>query len=417
MNKYNYVVLAAGNSSRFGPRNKLLYDLCGKPILSYSLDRTQPETTILIANEEVAASHSIIKKANKVVIQDQPKGTGDSFQKALNYIDPDLHTIVLLGDSVLNTKRSIEKALRQVGDYDLVFGAFQFDKPNQYGRVIQVAENKYKVLEYKEHKAATQYYNAGWICFNKKFIGDLPRIEDIYSELYLTQYIEKASKALIIEVPYQEALGINSIADYSLVRSLLQQKILEEMFMSGVDVVDPTTVQVAHDTKIAPGARIEQYVVFGKNVKIGANSIIMPFCKLEDVEIGSDCIVGPFAHIKGNSQILDQSHIGSFCELNRSILGNKSKAKHLTYIGDAEIGSNVNIGAGTVFCNFDGNKKNKTVIKNDAFLGGNSSYVAPVVVEEGGYVGAGTILRRNVPSQTLVAAKQQVVIARKGKNK
>lgn len=407
MTSVDFIILAAGRATRFGSHSKVLYNLCGKPVLEYVIDLTSGSNCILVASDEVANS-IVAQRATHVVLQNNPSGTADAFRLGLPYASHGNHVFVLFGDSPLISRNSIEVALKAVDNHDIVFGMFRADYENDYGRIVQTS-NGVEVIEKIYHPEKTEFYNAGWICLNKDFILTLPKIEQIYKELYITQYVSLAKNPLGIEVLEEESIGINSLEDYIRAREILNHKLINSLFMNGVQFSDPSSVTLSHDTKIGHGSIVHGHVCIGNAVEIGCNSKVMPFTYLENCKIGDNCTIGPFAYLHGSSVAGSEVHVGAFCEVKKSNIGSGTKAKHLSYIGDAEIGRKVNVGAGTVMCNYDGIKKSKSIVGDMAFLGGNCAYVAPVEIGEMAYIGAGTTVRGNVEPSSVYVCSPKIV--------
>ena len=198
---------------------------------------------------------------------------------------------------------------------------------------------------------------------------------------------------------------------------LNQKKLREKFLKSGVKMIGPETIFFSKDTKIGNNVPIEPYVVIGSNVKIGNNVIIKSFSHLESCKIENKVEIGPYARIRPNTILKEGSKVGNFVEIKKSTLGNKSKINHLSYVGDAQIGESVNIGAGTITCNYDGVNKNKTIIKDKVFIGSNSSLVAPITINENSIVGAGSIITKNVRKKTLALTRSPQLEVKNYKNK
>ena len=402
MSKVNFIVLAGGTGSRFGKNPKLLQSICGKTVLDYVLELTSDP--ILVTTEAIS-KHAVSQRAAKVVIQTNPNGSGAAFLLGIKDISEG-PVIVLLGDCPLVSPSTIEFIKNNIKNHDVIFGVFATPNENSYGR-IKSNQGKYKVVEYKENPEPAKLYNAGWICFGEGFIKNLPKLKQVYPELYLTQYIELAENPLAFEVSPDEALGVNTFNEYQQIQSIIQTRLLNNLAINGVDFRMPSRVDINFDTQIGPNSIIHSNVAFGQNVILGSNVIVLPFSYLTDVCIGDNCTIGPFAHLRGGTMLDQNVQIGSFCEVKNSKIDFGTKAKHVSYIGDANIGRNVNVGAGTVICNYDGTKKSITTIEDNVFLGGNTTYVAPIIIEQGAYIGAGTTIRRDVPNNTLIVTNQK----------
>ena len=187
----------------------------------------------------------------------------------------------------------------------------------------------------------------------------------------------------------------------------IQNKLRNKFLASGVKMLGPETIFFSNDTKIGKNVTIEPYVVIGKNVKLGSNVVIKSFSHLESCKIENEVEIGPYARIRPGTILKEQSKIGNFVEIKKSVIGNKSKVNHLSYIGDSEIGKSVNIGAGTITCNYDGVKKNKTKIKDKVFIGSNSSLVAPLTINQDSIVGAGSVITKNVKKKSLALTRSK----------
>ncbi|MFY9287980.1 MAG: DapH/DapD/GlmU-related protein, partial [Alphaproteobacteria bacterium] len=228
-------------------------------------------------------------------------------------------------------------------------------------------------------------------------------------EFYLTDCIALATKAgdicVVAEMPADEVLGINSRIELAEAERLMQQRLREEAMKNGATLVDPDTVYLSADTKIGRDVVIGPNVFIGPGVEIGDKVEIKPFCHLEQVRVEEGAVVGPFARLRPGSVIGAGAHIGNFVEIKNAEVGRGAKINHLSYIGDAFVGEKANIGAGTITCNYDGYRKSHTHIGAGTFIGSNSSLVAPVKVGDGAYVGAGSVITQEVPSNTLAVAR------------
>ena len=385
----SFVILAAGAGTRFGGRPKVLQDLCGKRILDLVLEISGRDEVVIVGNEAVAKIYG-----DKVVLQNSPTGNGRAFLLGMQAVKGSGPIVVLMGDSPLVFRSDIDKALKLLNNNEVVVGKFRTKEKNMYGRIVEYKENC-RIYEPSE-LSSSEFYNAGWICFRREFLSRLGEIEFIGHEHRITDYVNLSSSSTAIEVDKKSSIGINSLGDYREAYLEVQERIANAAFMRGVDFVSGSCEGLRFDTELGAKTVIYEGVSFGPGVKIGENCTIGPFCYLEHCTIGDGCRIGPFCHIRGGSKLGEECYIGSFCEINRSFLGHHCKSKHFSYIGDGEIGSNVNFGAGTVFCNYNGSQKSKTKVGDRAFLGASSTYVAPVQIGEGTYIGAGTVVRRDV---------------------
>jgi bifunctional UDP-N-acetylglucosamine pyrophosphorylase/glucosamine-1-phosphate N-acetyltransferase len=204
-------------------------------------------------------------------------------------------------------------------------------------------------------------------------------------------------------VSEDEAIGINTVADYLIVKQRMKYRLIESFIKKGVVFLDPDSTHLSWDTAIGCGSIVSQGVSIGRGVQLGTENKVLPYSFLEEVKSGHNCTIGPFAYIH-NAHLENQVHLGAFCEVKGSHIDSLTKSKHFSYIGDATIGKKVNIAAGTVFCNYDGKNKNHCTVEDEAFLGANCSYIAPVIVGKGAFIGAGTVVRQNVESGALYVA-------------
>lgn len=404
--KTSFMILAGGLGSRFGSNPKVLTKICGLSCIDHIIHTIQDHPIVVVTTEKIAPQVNA-----PTIIQEKPNGTGHAFQIGLQGINSGQNVFVIFGDSPLITKSTIEAVLNKVNHSEIVFGMFRSSKPNHYGRIVKV-NDQYNIVEYVDHPESTEFYNAGWMCFNSHFIdkikqniNTLARYET--SEFYLTEYL-KYGQAEPVIIDETESIGINTINDYIDVRQVINLRLISKLMCNGVYFTDPNSVSISFDTEIGPDSIVEGHVNFGPGVKLGSNNRIMSYTILEHIITGSNCHLGPFTYIQ-DTTIDHDGYIGSFCEVKRSKIGAATKAKHLSYIGDAEIGNSVNIGAGNVFCNYNGVKKSKCIIEDKVFLGGNCTYVAPVVVGKGAYVGAGTVVRQKIEPGILYVANPSII--------
>ena len=233
-------------------------------------------------------------------------------------------------------------------------------------------------------------------------------------EFYLTDLIELANKQQTpvhyIEANVDEFQGINTRVELAAAELTLQNHWREKLMLSGVTLINPESIHLSYDTNIGKDTTVGPNVTFGANVTIGQNATILHFCHIEHSLSAEGAIVGPFAHLRGHSTIGPQSAVGNFVEIKGSILNKGTKVKHLSYIGDATVGEKVNIGAGTITCNYDGYKKSKTVIHDGAFIGSHTSLIAPVTIGENSIIAAGSVINKDVPAHALAVARQDQTI-------
>ncbi|MFH1640426.1 MAG: NTP transferase domain-containing protein [Candidatus Omnitrophota bacterium] len=401
------IILAAGKGERMKSElPKVLHQVCSRPMLGYVLDLVKAlriSKSIFV----LGYKHELVKKSlnvgAKVVVQKRLMGTGDAVKIALPALKNFKGTIlVLYGDIPLLKKDTLQKLIGHhvKNNLDATLLTAVIDKPRGYGRIIR---DKYSsICGIVEEKDADDFQkdikeiNTGIICFNKTRLVEAlkeVRINRRKKEYYLTDVIgilyKKGRLIDAVAIPdINEALGINSRSDLARANSIMQLRINEELMASGVTIVDPASTFISY------------------GIKIGRDSRIYPFTVIErGVRIGKRCSVGPFAHLREGTRLQDDVEVGNFSEIVRSSLSSKTKAKHFSYIGDARIGRKVNIGAGSVTANFDGKKKNITVIKDNAFIGSDTILVAPVKIGKYAKTGAGSVVisHANIPDGMVVA--------------
>ena len=397
------LVLAAGKSTRFkGSTPKFLHLLLGKRIIDYVTDAIHPFVDELLYVS--SPDHAVHPKA---IIQEDPRGTGHAVMVALPHIKAD-RVLIAFGDTPLITPETIQKMC--ASNAALTIAAFETDRLDQtYGRVDSVSK---KITQYKDasdQQKQNPLCHAGIMMVSYQVLADLlPRLStnNQAQEYYLTDVVNLFDGEIgLVEGTEEEFIGIDTRQNLAVASALLNEQLITQHMAQGVTFQDPDSTCLAHDTKLAIDVEIGAHVVFGPNVIIESDSRILPFCYLENCHIKSNCCVGPFAHIRGGSQLEEGAEIGNFVEVKKSMIGKKSKAKHHAYLGDAVVGERVNIGAGTITCNYDGKNKAQTIIKDGAFIGSNVNLIAPITVGAGAYIGAGSTVGKDIEPGTFVVER------------
>ncbi len=401
MKNLRTVILAAGKGTRMKSKiPKALHEICGKPIIQYVVDVVKAvgsEKNYVVVGHQMDAVKNYLPEGYGIVEQKKQLGTADAVQCALkplkNYRG-DL--LVLCGDTPLLRKEVVKALIQKHKKTQAVctfLTAVVLD-PEGYGRVMR--DDKGAVVSIREEKdlegaeRAIREINSGVYCFQAPaLLESLKEIEKNAKkgEFYLTDIIElffeKKMKIETLETEdSSEGLGINTREDLATAAAILRKRILTSLMDQGVTIVDPQTTYIDED------------------VQIGQDTVIRPFCFIEkDVRVGQSCTIGPFTRLRSGTRIGDHVEVGNFAEVNRTKVGNRSLIKHFSYLGDTTIGAHVNIGAGTVTANFDGQKKNLTRIDDHAFIGSDSVLIAPVKIGKHGVTGAGSVLTKgkNVP--------------------
>ena len=426
------VVLAAGAGTRMkSALPKVLHSVAGRPMLAHVLAavaRLKPAKFVGVGApgaEAVAEAFA----PHPTAVQNKALGTGDAVKAAL----PELRghagpVLVVYGDAPLITTASLQRLVDDCRKAKASVGVLGFKAvdPSPYGRLVTNGSTLEKIVDSKDANAnekAIDFCNSGVTCIAGTEIGKLLgalRDDNVKGEFYLTDVVGIARDAghHAIAVDGEEAafMGVNSRAELAVAERAMQQRLRSDWMAAGVTMVDPETVWLSADTKLAPDVTIEPNVRFGLGVTIASNVRINSFCNIEGVKIASGAIVGPFARIRPGSEVGENVHIGNFVELKATKMRRGAKANHLAYLGDSDIGAASNIGAGTIFVNYDGYGKHRTVIGDEAFIGSNASLVAPVKVGKGANVAAGSVITDDVPADALAfgRARQETKKGRAG---
>lgn len=416
------IILAAGKGTRMkSEKPKVLHEIFNKSLLSYVIDAVNntglADENIVIVGHQAEKVEEYIKtnyKNTKTVLQSPQLGTGHAVSMALPLLeDYEGEVIILCGDTPLITSETIKEFVefhrREMSDLTVMSAIF--DNPTNYGRIIRnsdgslnsIVEEKDATIEQKEIKEV----NAGIYCLNwpkiKPAFKDL-KTNNAQGEYYLTDIVKwaggenggKSLKTCAFTLKNNEEIfGINSKANLAEAAKLLNRRIVKKHLDNGVTIIDPDTTWISPETEIE------------------ADTIIYPSCYIEGKnKIGKNCKIGPFAHLRGDVVLEDNVKIGNFVEVKKTTIKSNTNACHLTYLGDSEIGSNVNIGAGTITANYNPltKVKSKTIIKDNAKIGSNSVLVAPVTIEEGANIGAVGVITKNIPAWALAITRSPLKI-------
>jgi len=403
---------------------KVLHPLANRPMLRHVLDNVAALKPARVVGVVALGAHDVAAAfvPHATVVQKKPLGTGDAARAALGALRG--HTgpvLVVFGDAPLVTSASLKRLLSACAKERAAVGVLGFvaGDPSPYGRLIVHRGMLEKIVESKdadEIERTVDFCNSGVMCLDGRLIaGLLAGIKDNNAkrEFYLTDAVALARaaghKAIAVEGEEAEFQGINSRAELAVAERALQQRLRAAAMMGGVTMIDPDTVWLSADTKLASDIVIGPNVRFGPGVEIAANVEIRAFCDIEGARIGRGAIVGPFTRIRPGSEVAEDVHIGNFVELKATRMGRGAKANHLAYLGDADIGAASNIGAGTIAVNYDGFGKWRTVIADDVFIGSNSSLVAPVRIGKGANVSAGSVVTEDVPADGLAFGRARQV--------
>lgn len=435
---FSVVVLAAGKGTRMkSSLPKVLHAIGGKPMVQHIIDTVNK---LGASNIHLVYGHGREQLQDNLshndlswCLQDKQLGTGHAVQQAAPHINDDEDVLILVGDAPLIKESTLQQLIAVKKEADLALLTVELDDPTGMGRIIRQGE---QVTAIVEHKDASQQQrqiketNTGMMIMGgkdlKRWLADLNN-DNAQGEFYLTDVIEMAAregKSIHASQPSSaiEVEGINNRVQLASIERAYQAEQAEDLMMLGVSLRDPSRfdlrgkLEVGQDISIDVNVIVEGKVKIGSNASIGANCILID-CEIsenavvhansiiEQALVGENCSVGPFARLRPGAVMKEQSRVGNFVEMKKTTLGKGSKANHLSYLGDTEVGEGANIGAGTITCNYDGVNKFKTVIGDGAFIGSNSALVAPANIGKNATVGAGSIITKQVESNELALAR------------
>ena len=446
MKELNIIILAAGLGKRMNSSlPKVLHSLAGKSLLSHVLDTANallPHRICVVYGHGNDAVRDAIDNNELIWVKQEPQlGTGHALMQALPHLDKKGLTLVLYGDVPLISFETLQKLISASLKENLALLTVRLDEPAGYGRIVRDTEanNIIAIVEDKDanidqHKI--KEINTGIMVIPNANLHEwLPKLENKNSqkEYYLTDIVAIAAKAgekiqAVHPSNNWEVLGVNSKVQLASLERTYQKNYAEKLLEQGVTLTDPSRIDIRGELNcgkdvevdincifegeaiLADGVKIGAHCIL-KNVKIGAGTTILPFSLIEDSDIGKNCRVGPFSRIRPGTNLADEIHIGNFVEIKNSSINSGSKINHLSYIGDAAVGKKVNVGAGTITCNYDGVNKFQTVIEDDVFIGSDTQLIAPVKITSGSTIGAGsTITMDTLPEKlTLSRSKQRSI--------
>lgn len=435
------VILAAGLGKRMNSSlPKVLHKVCGTPMLQYVVKAAQKlrpgENIVVVGRHYERIRKEMSEVRLSFVRQEKPRGTGDALRSAVSSLGGfDGTVLVLNGDTPLITVKTLKKFLAcSVKNRDaLSILSFIAGDPSAYGRILR--DNSGKAMGIVEDKDASNFQrqikevNSGFYAISPACMNLLKkiRLNKAKGEYYLTDLLRIAADNNLKTGVYcigseEELMGINNRRDLLKAERLMQTKIIDSHVDKGVTFIDAASVHIQSEVKIGQDSTVYPNVYLEGNTKLGSGCTVYPNVRIinsiiadntaikdssviEDSEIRHNAQIGPFAHIRPGSVIGANARIGNFVEIKKATIGDRTKASHLSYIGDASVGKDVNIGAGTITCNYDGRRKNKTVIAEKVFIGSDTQLVAPVKIGRGAYVGAGSTITRDVPPEALAISR------------
>jgi bifunctional UDP-N-acetylglucosamine pyrophosphorylase/glucosamine-1-phosphate N-acetyltransferase len=437
------IILAAGKGTRMkSSLPKVLHKIAHKPMVEHIIDNVY---TLGCNNINLVYGHGadLLKRElakHKVnwCLQAEQLGTGHAVMQALDNINDSDDVLIVVGDAPLISSATLQKLVDAKKEADLALLTVNLVDPTGMGRIVRDANNNDNITAIVEHKDATeaqrliQEINTGMMIMQgsdlKRWLGNLSS-DNAQNEYYLTDVIEMAAKEgkrISAAQPHwhREVEGVNNRAQLASLERAYQLREANELMMQGASLADPNRIDIRGKLSIGEDVFIDVNVVFegdvslGNNVRIGPNCILKnchvgdntnveAFSLLENAEVANDCNVGPYARLRPGANLHQGAKVGNFVEIKKSTIGKGSKVNHLSYIGDAQIGQNANIGAGTITCNYDGVNKSLTQIGDGAFIGSNSSLVAPVTISKGATIGAGSTITKNVDDDQLSIARSK----------
>lgn len=424
--KLAVIVLAAGKGTRMRSRwPKVMHAVAGRSMVRHVLDALAPlapDSTLVVVGPDMPEVPAEVAPA-ATVVQEQRLGTGHAVlvaETALGNIasDPEAEIVVALGDTPLVTSGTFDRLRRRRHEAgaDLALLGFRAQEPGSYGRLIRdEADRLTRIVEAKdatEAERAVDLCNGGLLCARASILFDLlHRVgnDNAKGEYYLTDIVALANGAGLTVThalaPADEIQGVNSRHDLAQAEAAMQSRLRHAAMTCGATLVAPETVTLSADTVLAPDVLVQPHVVFGPGVTVGEGAEIKAFSHLEGAQVAAGATIGPYARLRPGTQVGEGARVGNFVEIKNARLGTGAKANHLSYLGDADVAEDANIGAGTITCNYDGFLKARTRIGAGAFIGSNTALVAPVTIGDGAIVGAGSTLTQDVPADALALAR------------
>lgn len=441
----NVVILAAGQGKRMcSDLPKVLHPIAGKPMLAHVLDTARQLNAGRIC---VVYGHGgervpeALAAADITWVRQEPQlGTGHAVMQALPYLDPAVATLVLYGDVPLIRTETLSRLMGQAAGNALALLTVRLANPHGYGRIVRDGGRIARIVEEKDADDAERSIdevNTGILVAPTAALARwLPTLgnRNAQGEYYLTDIVSLAVAENLTVTAGQpdyiwEVEGVNSKVQLAALERIHQRNIAHALMEAGVTLIDPDRIDVRGELVCGRDVRIDINSVFEgkvtledgvcvgphcvlKNATVKAGVQLLPYCHVDGAEVGANCIVGPFSRLRPGTVLAEDVHVGNFVEIKNSTIAAHSKANHLSYVGDATVGSRVNIGAGTITCNYDGANKFRTVIEDDVFIGSDTQLVAPVTVGRGATLGAGTTLTQNAPPEELTLSRaRQITIA------
>ncbi len=432
------VILAAGKGTRmYSDLPKVLHPVAGKPMVKHVIDTAKQlnarQINLIYGHGADLLKERLSDEPVNWVFQAEQLGTGHAMQQAAPFFADDENIVMLYGDAPLIQKETLEKLIAAKPENGIALLTVELDNPTGYGRIIRENGSVVAIVEQKDanpEQLKIREVNTGVMVASgasfKKWLAGLNN-NNAQGEYYITDVIAMANQdgftvQAVQASEFMEVEGANNRLQLAALERFYQEKQAEKLLLAGVTIIDPKRFDIrgnithGKDVSIDVNVILEGNIQLGNNVKIGAGCVlknvvigdnveIKPYSVLEDSVIGESADVGPFARLRPGVELAAKAHVGNFVEIKKSTIGEGSKVGHLTYIGDSEVGANVNIGAGTITCNYDGANKFKTIIGDNVFVGSDSQLVAPVTIANGATIGAGATITKDVAENELVITR------------
>ena len=432
------VILAAGKGTRmYSDLPKVLHPIAGKPMVKHVIDTAKQlgahNIHLVYGHGGDLMQQRLANEPVNWVLQTEQLGTGHAMQQAAPFFADDENILMLYGDAPLITKTTLEKLIAAKPDKGIALLTVVLDNPTGYGRILRENGNVIGIVEQKDantEQLKIQEVNTGVMVSDgasfKKWLTQLDN-NNAQGEYYMTDVIALANRdgcqvAAVQAADLMEVEGANNRLQLVALEQYFQQKQARELLLAGVMLLDPNSFKLRGELTHGKDVEIDMNVILkgkvrlGNRVKIGAGCVITncdigddveikPYSVLEDASVGANAAIGPFSRLRPGAELAENTHVGNFVEIKKAQIGKGSKVNHLTYVGDAEIGQNCNIGAGVITCNYDGANKFKTTIGDNVFVGSDSQLIAPVTIESGATIGAGSTIRYDVKRDELVTTR------------
>ena len=414
------IILAAGKGTRMkSALPKVLHEIAGRPMLGHVMaaagEAGAKEVLLVTAPDQDAVRSYANEQGIKTThaIQQEQLGTGDAVRAAFEVANKNDRFVVMFGDTPLMRAELLQGLAADAADVTVL--GFEPEDAAAYGRVVMQGDTPTAIVEFKDADDTTRAItlcNGGAMGLSRAaFVKYLPQLsnDNAQGEYYLPDFVTLAhqggDKTALVMAQTEDTIGVDSRAGQAKAEALMQNRLRKKFLDAGVGMQDPSSVFLSFDTEIAADVMLEPHVKINAGVSIKQGAIIKAFTHLEGVSIGQDTQIGPYARLRSGTKVGDEAKIGNFVETKKADIGKGTKVSHLSYIGDAKLGMDVNIGAGTITCNYDGYNKHLTKIGNGAFIGSNSSLIAPVTIGEGAYLGSSSAVSKDVPGDALVVTR------------